>query len=129
MAKKSKYPGGIRLTLKKARELAIQEFGTAKGLQAEDNAPPCYFIMQLGNLSVRIRPDACGSGCIEIDVTMNGYGCQCAQYHDADTLEENFEVENQRQRENEREKMKDWVYTNGPEVCHALIDKIWNAGG
>lgn len=129
MAKKNKYPGGIRLTLKKARELAIQEFGTAKGLKAEDNAPPCYFIMWLGNLSIRIHPDASGSGCIEIYATTNGYGCCCTQYHDADTLEENFEVEEKRRREAERENMKDWVNTNGPEVCHTLIDKLWNSGG
>ncbi len=35
MANKT-YPGGFRLTLKKAQELAIQEFGTSKGLSQDD---------------------------------------------------------------------------------------------
>lgn len=34
MAKKS-YPGGFRLTLATARRLAVQEFGTAKGLEPD----------------------------------------------------------------------------------------------
>lgn len=34
MPKKS-YPGGFRLTLKTARALAVQEFGTAKGLEPD----------------------------------------------------------------------------------------------
>ena len=32
MTKKKQYPGGVNLTAKTARTLAIQEFGTARGL-------------------------------------------------------------------------------------------------
>lgn len=35
--RKSPLRGGVKLTLKKARELALQEFGTAKGIQQEVN--------------------------------------------------------------------------------------------
>lgn len=34
--RKSPLRGGVKLTLKKARELALQEFGTAKGIQLPD---------------------------------------------------------------------------------------------
>ena len=34
--RKSPLRGGVKLTLKKARELALQEFGTAKGIQQEE---------------------------------------------------------------------------------------------
>ncbi len=33
MARAKVYPGGFRLTLAAARNLAVQEFGTAKGLK------------------------------------------------------------------------------------------------
>ena len=33
MARKKTYPGGFWLTLATARKLAVQEFGTAKGLK------------------------------------------------------------------------------------------------
>lgn len=43
MTKKKQYPGGVKLTLKKARAVAIQEFGTAKGLEKEEPAPVRLF--------------------------------------------------------------------------------------
>ena len=67
--RKSPLHGGVKLTLKKARELALQEFGTAKGIQREENALPDYYIMRLGNMRVRIAPDTYGgTGCILIEV-------------------------------------------------------------
>ena len=36
MARKKDYPGGFRLTLTTAQRLAVQEFGTAKGLEPEE---------------------------------------------------------------------------------------------
>ena len=36
MARKKDYPGGFRLTLATAQRLAVQEFGTAKGLEPEE---------------------------------------------------------------------------------------------
>ena len=32
MSRKEQYPGGVKLTAKTARTLAMQEFGTARGL-------------------------------------------------------------------------------------------------
>ena len=32
MTKKEQHPGGVKLTVKTARTLAMQEFGTARGL-------------------------------------------------------------------------------------------------
>ena len=58
--RKSPLRGGVKLTLKKARELALQEFGTAKGIQQEENTLPDYYIMRLGNMRVRIAPDTYG---------------------------------------------------------------------
>lgn len=69
--RKSPLRGGVKLTLKKARELALQEFGTAKGIQREENALPDYYIMRLGNMRVRIAPDTYGgTGCILIEVCL-----------------------------------------------------------
>lgn len=39
---KKNYPGGVKLTLKTARAVAVQEFGTAKGLEKEEVAMPGY---------------------------------------------------------------------------------------
>lgn len=73
--RKSPLRGGVKLTLKKARELALQEFGTAKGIQQEENTLPDYYIMRLGNMRVRIAPDTYGgTGCILIEVRLSGYG-------------------------------------------------------
>lgn len=129
MSRKKEYPGGIRLTLKKARELAIREFGTAKGLEVEPCAMPGYFHMRFGNLFVRIHPDVCGSGCIKVDVScVSGYG-YCTQFYNPDTLKQDFEAEEQYRREVERDSLKDWIDTQGPEFCHAAVDRIWNQGG
>lgn len=67
MTMKKEYPGGVKLTLKTARAVAVQEFGTAKGLEKEEVAMPGYFKMKLGNLFVRIHPDTYdGTGCIVV---------------------------------------------------------------
>ena len=63
MPKKS-YPRGFRLTLATARRLAVQEFGTAKGLEPDRRTElEGYFTMTMGNLRVSIRPDMGMSGC------------------------------------------------------------------
>ena len=48
MARKKEYPDGFRLTLATARRLAVQEFGTAKGLEPDPGT--ClegFFTMQM----------------------------------------------------------------------------------
>ena len=67
MARKKSYPGGFRLTLATARRLAVQEFGTAKGLEPDRGT--ClegFFTMQMGNMGVSISPDLGMSGCIMV---------------------------------------------------------------
>lgn len=118
--------GGVKLTLKKARELALQEFGTAKGLQKEENAPPGRYAMQFGNIRVRITPDTYdGTGCILIEVTTAGYGW-AFQLHDPETLQQDFKAEEIMFREKRQKNLQDWVDTNGTEICHREIEKIWN---
>ena len=67
MARKKSYPGGFRLTLAAARRLAVQEFGTAKGLEPDRGT--ClegFFTMRMGNMCVSISPDLGMSGCIVV---------------------------------------------------------------
>ena len=106
--------------------MALQEFGTAKGIQREENALPDYYIMRLGNMRVRIAPDTYGgTGCILIEVRLSGYG-RAFQLHDPETLQEDFEAEEQRLRKERREALQDWVGTNGVEACRAEVEKVWN---
>ena len=97
-----------RLTLKKARELALQEFGTAKGL-AKEPGYMMHFEMNIGNLEIRIRPYYCRPGrenLIEIVVRMKGGIGAIRQLHDPETLEENFEAEEQHREEERREMLE-----------------------
>lgn len=86
MAKKVTH-GGFRLTLATARRLAVQEFGTCKGLKQSDwHNSEGFYEMTMGNLEIEIHPDMSCSGCIEIDVSMNGTPGHIYQLHDRDTL-------------------------------------------
>ena len=132
MARKKYYPGGFRLTKKKAAALAVQELGTARGLEAERGMPEGYYHMMIGNLEVRIHPDASNSsfrsscyGLIQLAVRMNGSSASIVQFFDKDTLEQNFQEEDIDRRAKRREMLVDWVNTNGPEICHKKIDQIW----
>ena len=59
MARKKEYPGGFRLTLATARKLAVQEFGTAKGLEPDRGTYlEGFFTMRMGNMGISISPDA-----------------------------------------------------------------------
>lgn len=128
MAKKD-YPGGFRLTLATARKLAVQEFGTDKGLKADNWAGmEGYFLMEMGNLYVSIRPDIKTSGCIEVRVGLCTAGNQCVGYFDPKTLEPNYEVMDMYERRERRAALELWVYGKEPESCHKLIDEIWNRG-
>lgn len=126
---KKPYPGGFRLTLKTARALAIQEFGTAKGLEADAGTSiEGFFKMEMGNLAVSIRPDIGMSGCIEVVVCMSTAGHRCVGYFDRETLEPDYDVMDRYERQERREALEQWVYGSGPEPCHLLIDEIWNKG-
>lgn len=126
MAKKL-YPGGFRLTLATARKLAVQEFGTAKGLkQGNWHNSEGFYEMILGNLEIEIHPDMSGSGCIRINVSMNGTPGNICQLHDRDTLHRNYEEEDVQRRKEQREEFETWVSMGGPEPCHKAIDDFWN---
>ena len=127
MARKKTYPGGFRLTLVTARKLAVQEFGTAKGLkQGSWHNSEGFYEMILGNLEIEIHPDMSGSGCIQINVSMNGTPGNICQLHDRDTLHRNYEEEDVQRRKEQREEFETWVSMGGPEPCHKAIDDFWN---
>ena len=125
MAKKKQYPGGVKLTLKTARAIAMQEFGTARGLAKEEPAPFGYFTMRIGNLYVRIHPDTYGeTGCIVVSTKMANRTGQSLKLLDPETLQENFDALERYIRLSKKSQMEDWVNLNGPEFCHKQIDSL-----
>ena len=127
MGQKKSYPGGFRLTLATARRLAVQEFGTAKGLKPDDLTElEGYFKMEMRNLYISIRPDISMSGCIEVIVGMSTADHRCVGYFNRETLEPDFDVMEKCERKERQEALEQWVYGVGPESCHEVIDRIWN---
>ena len=129
MARKKSYPGGFRLTLATARRLAVQEFGTAKGLEPDRGT--ClegYFRMELGNLAVSINPDTGMSGCIVVRASLCTASHTCIGYFNRETLEPDYDVMGKYERKEKREALVQWVSGGGPEPCHKLIDEVWNGG-
>lgn len=91
---KKEYPGGVKLTLKTARAVAVQEFGTAKGLEKEEVAMPGYFKMKLGNLFIRIHPDTYdGTGCIVVSAELAFGTGQNLKFLNPDTLQDDFDAQ------------------------------------
>ena len=122
----TRYPGGFRLTMKTAKELARQEFRTATGLMRDtDTDLEGYFVMNLGNLAITIRPDIRMSGCIEVRAGMHTANHSCVGYFDPATLEPRYDVMERYEREENQEWLEQWVFGAGPEPCHKLIDEIW----
>lgn len=123
--RKKDYPGGFRLTLATARRLAIQEFGTAKGLEPDRGT--CldgFFTMQMGNMVVSIRPDLGMSGCIVVCARLCTASHTCVGYFDRETLEPDYDVMDKYLRKEKREALETWVGEIGPDACHAMIDGI-----
>ena len=128
MAKKS-YPGGFRLTLATARRLAVQEFGTAKGLEPDRGT--ClegFFTMRMGNMGISISPDLGMSGCIEVCAGLCTASHTCIGYFNRETLEPDYDVMDKYERKEKREALVQWVSGGGPEPCHKLIDEAWEKG-
>ena len=126
MAKKL-YSGGFRLTLKTARALAVQEFGTAKGLEPDRGT--ClegFFTMQMGNMGVSICPDLGMSGCIVVRAGLCTASHTCVGYFNRETLEPDYDVMDKYERQEKHEALEQWVFGGGPEPCHKLIDQIWD---
>lgn len=126
---KKTYAGGFRLTLATARKLAIQEFGTAKGL-APDHGTDLegLFTMKMGHLGISIRPDMGMSGCIEVVMGLCTASHMCVGYFNRETLEPAYDVMDRYERREKQEALEQWVYGVGPEACHRRIDEVWDAG-
>ena len=88
MTKKKQCHGGGKLTAKTARALAIQEFGTARGLTKSTSFVGAYF-MEFGNLRIEICADA---ACIAVRVVLAHGTGSSVKYFDPDTLQENFKA-------------------------------------
>lgn len=131
---KKYYPGGFRLAKKTAAALAVQELGTARGLEREANMPEGYFHITIGSLDVRIHPDVSQSSrrsssrLIQLGVDM-GTGERIVRFFWPDTLEENFHEQDIYRRVERRDLLEDWIEREGPEKCHAEIDRLWKLKG
>ena len=88
MTKKEQHPGGVKLTAKTARTLAMQEFGTARGLTKSTSFVGVYF-MEFGNLRIEICAD---TACIVVRVVLSHGTGSSVKYFDPDTLQENFKA-------------------------------------
>lgn len=105
MTKKKQYPGGVKLTAKTARALAIQEFG---------------------NLRIEICADA---ACIVVRVVLAHGTGSSVKYFDPDTLQENFKAIDKHREDENCAIISDWVNLNGPEYCRKQVEEIWTHGG
>ena len=134
MAKKY-YPGGFRLTMKTARELAVRELGTARGLEREPGMPEGYFHITFGSLDVQIRPDATDSGhrsssrLIQMLISIDGGPERIARFFHPETLEQCTGEEEIYRRAHRREALEDWIERDGPERCHKYVDEVWRLKG
>ena len=125
MSRKEQQHGGVKLTAKTARTLAMQEFGTARGLTKSTSFVGAYF-MEFGNLRIEICADA---DCIAVRVSLAlGTGSR-GQYCDQDTLQENFKAIDKHREDEDRAIISDWVNLNGPEYCRKQVEAIWKQGG
>lgn len=107
MAKKKTYPGGFRLTQATARRLAVQEFGTAKGLEPDRSTDrDGYFRMELGNLVVSISPDTGMSGCIVLRAWLCTASHTCIGFYNRETLEPDYVQMNLYERQEKREALE-----------------------
>lgn len=129
MTKKNSYPGGVKLTATKARAVAMQEFGTAKGLTKEETAMPGYFKMRLGNLFIRIHPDTYdGTGCIVVSAELAFATGQTLKFLNPDTLQDDYNALERYCKRAQRDDLKDWMLTNGADYCCEEVKRIWERG-
>ena len=124
MTKKKQCHGGGKLTAKTARALAIQEFGTARGLTKSTTFVGVYF-MEFGNLRIEICADA---ACIVVRVVLAHGTGSSVKYFDHDNLQENFKAIDKHREDEDRAIISDWVNLNGTEYCRKQIEEIWTHG-
>ena len=110
------------MTAKTARTLAMQEFGTARGLTKSTSFVGVYF-MEFGNLRIEICAD---TACIAVRVVLAHGTGSSVKYFDPDTLQENFKAIDKHREDEDRAIISDWVNLNGPEYCRKQVEAIWN---
>ena len=125
MSRKEQQHGGVKLTAKTARTLAMQEFGTARGLTKSTSFVGAYF-MEFGNLRIEICADA---ACIAVRVVLAHGTGSSVKYFDPDNLQENFKAIEKHREDEDRAIISDWVNLNGPEYCRKQVEAIWKQGG
>ena len=113
-----------KLTMKLARELAMKQFGTAKGLKKSDSFPGRYE-MRFGQLGIEIGKSIYESGLIAVKVRMDVTEGR-VYYYDPDTLERDYYADERDLYRKKRKYLTRWVDKRGAERCKAEIDKIAN---
>lgn len=103
MYKKRKKTELPRLSLKTARELALREVGTAKGLTRLEKTPPEIYVykMQLGNFEITIDNDVSYYKWyfrLTIKPT-DGFIVDIQRVYNPETLEEDYDTEEMRFKE------------------------------
>ena len=125
MSRKEQHPGGVKLTAKTARTLAMQEFGTTRGLTKSTSFVGAYF-MEFRNLRIEICADV---ACIAVRVVLAHGTGSSVKYFDPDNLQENFKAIEKHREDEDRAIISDWVNLNGPESCRKQVEAIWKQGG
>ena len=105
MSRKEQHPGGVKLTAKTARALAMQEFGTARGLTKSTTFVGVYF-MEFGNLRIEICADA---ACIVVRVVLAHGTGSSVKYFDHDNLQENFKAIVATMTEESEQRQSSWL--------------------
>ena len=122
-----KKNSGTMLTLEKARMLAVQEFGTDRGL-SEDWRMQGGYIMQFGNLLIRIHPAIQRDiPVIKVEVCfkITSPGCGfIVKIFNPETFEEDLDAEREYRQMDWEESLENWVNGYGAEICHQKINNI-----
>lgn len=115
------------VTLEQARDLAIQEFGTAMDLQQDISRPTGWYCMDLGSLRISIQPDTCArTGCIVLAVSMEGMTGQLVQLYDPETLVVDDISGRYFARCQQQQLIEQWVLERGLDYCRETIYRLWN---
>lgn len=122
-----KKNSGTMLTLEKARMLAVQEFGTDRGL-SEDWRMQGGYIMQFGNLLIRIHPAIQRDiPVIKVEVCFKIASPGCGftvKIFNPETFEEDLDAEREYRQMDWEESLENWVNGYSAEICHQKINDI-----
>ena len=122
-----KKNSGTMLTLEKARMLAVQEFGTDRGL-SEDWRMQGGYIMQFGNLLIRIHPAIQRDiPVIKVEVCfkITSPGCGfIVKIFNPETFEEDPDAEREYRQMDWEESLENWANGYGAEICRQKINDI-----